>query len=220
MRKDNNRDFVTIKEIVKMSKSLTPQKVMTVVNNRLLRGTHKKGGTYYIPRDIAKDYVFIVDNPELIRLAILKRAKDVCEKYDTSNVQICKSVGLDSTFLSKLKCSDSYGVTYRTIHKLCNGPVGLHCRISTLVEIAKNDNGIYTLDLNRDYRKKEKTKKTYKENNNQRFSDLDKDIDSLFITISKLETSIDDLRREINMLKETKKDDKRKLREYNKQDVQ
>ena len=210
LRREN--EFVTVEEIANMSKTLTVKKIMTVVNNRLLRGTHMKYGTYYIPRDIAEDYVFIVDNPHLIRLAVLKRAEIVCKKYETNHVQICRSCDLDSSLLSKLKHTEDYSVTYKTIYKLCQGSIGLRCRISTLVEIAKSPDLYKTNSYVEPKKQKQvKTKKSY--------DNIDHVLFSIENEIQGLHTRINELEEIIIRVDKTKKDDRRKLKEYNKQNV-
>ena len=216
--RNNESEFVTVKEIVKMSKNLTTQKVMTIINNRLLRGTHiKEDGKYYVPRNIAKDYAFIVDNPQLIRLAVLKRAYDVCDDYNTNFVQICKSADLDSSVLSKVKLDEDYALTYKTIYKLCQGPVGLHCRIDSLVDIAKNKIKYNDIRFNKNINVTRKNKSnTTKNDEDREFKEsLEKELFDINANIDSLFRSIDDIKEIIEMLKVTKKDDKKRLKEWN-----
>ncbi len=226
-------EFVTVKEIVAMSKNLSTQRVMNVIKARLLRGTHLKDNVYYVPRDIAEDYVFIIDNPKLIRLAILKRAEDVCRTYNTNHMQICKGAGLHGTFLSKLKCTEHYdNITYRTIYKLCQGSTGLRCRISTIVEIAKDENQINNFEIPpvRNYhrtmssyeskpryeKKSYKLKTTYRQKIN---GDIKHYLFSIENEIRELKDRINELEEIVVRVDKTKKDDRRKLKEYNKQNV-
>ena len=196
------KSYLDTNSIIEQTRNGTYSNLLTNIKNGYIEGaTHLKNNStaWFVPKDVAEDYIYIIDHQDEIREAILFRAKQVSKKYDVSNSQICKSVGIDSGLLYKYSTDKNVTVTYKMVYKLCKKSAGLRCKISTIVKIAK-DNSIG--EMSTDFTCTTNT--------------LEQQVIKLERIIKEQKDNLDWLRSEIDRLKFISKVSKRKLRKYNK----
>lgn len=204
MQEINGKWYVTVDEIISKSRNATYNAIYNCIQNQYFRGIRKSpDGQHYwlIPLDIANDYIYIVDHQQEMIRALLLRIDAVKNKYGVTTKYIFGSAELDSSVVSKYKSGRNKTLTYRTIYKLCQGPVGLRCRISTLVKIAQTN-----------------ADTTYTDTFKVKDYSITKDPSTVELEriIKIMEDKIHYLQQEVDRLKYISKVDRRKLKKFNK----